>query len=464
MNRVLLFVSTVVVAAMAATTVLTWDAFFSLPPSSLRGLGIMILLGLIAERLSVETKVGESGSTTSVAFLPLLATVILFGPASAVVFLMVTSGAGNRVFRRKPLVKSAFNISQHALAAALGGIVFVSLGGTGAAAEGLGLGREGSFQWIPLLAFGFVYMTVNHALVSRVVSLASHIDFLTVWRQVVGKMGGNFLYDLMVSPVAVAIALMGIEFGELGLVLASLPLLVIRNTYHTAFRLQQANRDLLSALVKAIETRDPYTSGHSVRVAQLAVLVAERLGMSQRQVELLEQSALLHDVGKIDAIYTDILRKSESLTEEERLVIESHVTKGVELLTQLSSVPKEVIEDVRHHHERFDGKGYPDGLKGASIPLGARIISVCDAVDAMLSDRPYRKGLDLDTVRGELERYKGIQFDPFVVETLVRSDALEVHASKIGVRAPRAETGPMMMPSNIRPAQRERAGSLERSS
>ena len=117
------------------------------------------------------------------------------------------------------------------------------------------------------------------------------------------------------------------------------------------------------------------------------------------RIERIETAALLHDIGKIEAIYTEILKKPGDLSKEEREIIESHVTKGVELLTSLGSFPKEIIDAVRHHHEREDGKGYPDGIAGRQILLGARIIKVVDAIDAMLSDRPYRKALSIDELK-----------------------------------------------------------------
>ncbi len=426
MSRTTTYVGAVFAASIAAASLLPWDVVVGLDSSSWNGLGIMLGLGIVSERLTIGTSIGKSGSTHSVAFLPLLAAVLLFGPAAGVVFIAITHAVGDFLLRRKEPIRGIFNVGQHVFAASLGGLAFHALA-PAAAPIRLGDGISGGFPWLGLLAFGALYLALNHVLVARVISIASGVDFTTVWKQAVGKAGGNFLYDLLVSPVAVAIALMGAQFGEAGLIMAGLPLLAIRNAYHVNFRLQQANRDLLSALVKAIETRDPYTSGHSVRVAKLAVLVARESGFSQKQEELLEQSALLHDVGKIDAVYTEILRKPEALTDEERDVIQSHVAKGVELLTELSSVPKEVILDVRHHHERWNGNGYPDGLSGEAIPIGARIIGVCDAVDAMLSDRPYRKALPLSTVRDELTRYSGVQFDPSVVRVLTSSDVLEQH-------------------------------------
>src|SRR5690606_22024542 len=135
-----------------------------------------------------------------------------------------------------------------------------------------------------------------------------------------------------------------------------------------------------------------------------------------------EMAALLHDIGKIDAIYAAVIRKPYDLNEEERSLIQTHATKGAELLEQLSSVPREIVGAVRHHHERYDGTGYPSGLRGEEIPLAARIIMICDSVDAMLSDRPYRRALSIAKVRSELVRCAGTQFDPQIVHSVLQRD------------------------------------------
>jgi len=209
------------------------------------------------------------------------------------------------------------------------------------------------------------------------------------------------------------------------------PLLFIRHAYSDHSRLRDANAALLKALVKAIETRDPYTSGHSLRVAHLAKRIAEGLGLPRAAVGRIEQAALLHDIGKIEAPYTPILSKPTSLTKEERAIIQSHVTKGEELLRNLSSFPDDVLRTVRHHHEREDGQGYPDCLQGSEIPVGARIVAVCDAVDAMLSDRPYRRALSLEAVRRELKEHSGRQFSPDVVNVLINTELLDEYADLI---------------------------------
>jgi putative nucleotidyltransferase with HDIG domain len=235
----------------------------------------------------------------------------------------------------------------------------------------------------------------------------------------------------LVSPIAIAVALLYLQVGVPGLFIIVLPLLFIRQAYLRILELESANRDLLTALVKAIETRDPYTSGHSLRVASLAVRIADAMGFSLKKQKEIERAALLHDIGKIESTYTEILSKPTGLTPEEREVIQSHVLKGVEVLEQLSSFSEDVIAAVRGHHERVDGKGYPDGLKGDQIPIGARIIKVCDAIDAMLSDRSYRRALTLEQVREQLIIYSGIQFDLGVVKAAITGDVLEAHEAEI---------------------------------
>jgi diguanylate cyclase (GGDEF)-like protein len=171
-----------------------------------------------------------------------------------------------------------------------------------------------------------------------------------------------------------------------------------------------------ASLAKAVDARDVYTGSHSERVADLAVRVAERMGLSQELVELTRLAASLHDLGKL-AIPEEILRKPGPLTDPERLVLERHPQIGYRMLESLGVTP--VAEWVLHHHERWDGTGYPDGLHGEDIPLGARIIFVADAFDAMTNDRVYRSRLTLEAAFEELEACAGTQFDPDAVAALV---------------------------------------------
>src|SRR6266508_2691649 len=168
-----------------------------------------------------------------------------------------------------------------------------------------------------------------------------------------------------------------------------------------------------ASLAKAVDARDTYTGSHSERVGELAARVARRLGLEESQIELTRLDASLHDLGKL-AIPEEILRKPSALNESERLVLQRHPQIGFRMLESLGVEP--VAEWVLHHHERWDGDGYPDRLRGEEIPLGARIIFVADAYDAMTSERVYRKPLLPGDALEELEQCSGSQFDPAIVD------------------------------------------------
>jgi diguanylate cyclase (GGDEF)-like protein/putative nucleotidyltransferase with HDIG domain len=176
-----------------------------------------------------------------------------------------------------------------------------------------------------------------------------------------------------------------------------------------------------ASLAKAVDLRDTYTGSHSSRVADLAARLAERIGLDEEQIELTRLAGSLHDLGKL-AIPEEVLRKPGPLTDPERLVVERHPQIGFRMLESLGVDP--VADWVLHHHERWDGTGYPDRLSGTRIPLGARILFVADAYDAMTSDRVYRSRLTTQAALAELERCAGTQFDPEVVQALAGELAL----------------------------------------
>jgi putative two-component system response regulator len=185
-------------------------------------------------------------------------------------------------------------------------------------------------------------------------------------------------------------------------------------------RAKRLNEDLESArnviytLALAIEANDPYTRGHSERVSEIGICIARKLGLSQEQQETIRNAGVLHDIGKI-GISESILQKPGPLTETEMEVVQDHPEIGEKICAPLRSANK-VLTVIRHHQERHDGDGYPDGLKGAEIPIEARIISVADAYDAMTSPRPYRPPMPLRQVLDTLKRESGKQWDPKVIE------------------------------------------------
>lgn len=172
--------------------------------------------------------------------------------------------------------------------------------------------------------------------------------------------------------------------------------------------------DLILCVVSALEARDSYTSFHSSRVAEMVEALCKFLGISGDQEELFHISAHLHDVGKI-GIRDEVLLKAGRLNDEEWEIMKSHSLQGYEILRK-AKLFENVAIIVRGHHERWDGKGYPDRLSGSSIPLGSRIIAIADSIDAMISDRPYRKGLDVSICKEEIKKNAGIMYDPDVVK------------------------------------------------
>lgn len=166
------------------------------------------------------------------------------------------------------------------------------------------------------------------------------------------------------------------------------------------------------ALAKTIDAKDMYTNGHSMRVAKYSGMIAQRMGLSEKEIEDISNMAMLHDIGKI-GIPDSIINKASKLTDAEYDIIKKHPEIGYQILSEMPEL-KDIAIGARWHHERYDGKGYPDGMKGDDIPLKARIICVADSYDAMSSNRSYRKFLPQDVVRSELEKGCGTQFDPVI--------------------------------------------------
>ncbi len=175
----------------------------------------------------------------------------------------------------------------------------------------------------------------------------------------------------------------------------------------------------VEALATAIDAKDPYTHGHSARVADYAIATAREMKMSESELEMMQTAAYLHDVGKI-GIPEPILTKPGKLTTEEYEIIKTHPEISARILSPVN-FRGEVISIVRHHHERFDGDGYPDRVKGESIPLPARILAVADAYDAMTSERPYRPSMDPENAKAELIRCAGTQFDKEIVQAFLKT-------------------------------------------
>ena len=180
---------------------------------------------------------------------------------------------------------------------------------------------------------------------------------------------------------------------------------------------QRQTTEALTALITALEAREAYTKGHSVRVAQYSLAIASQLGLDEQARHRLNMAALLHDIGKI-GVPDNILLKEDKLTNEEYAIMKQHPEIGARILSSVESL-SELLPVIRHHHERHDGRGYPDGLTGTAIPLLSKIISVADTYDAMTTTRPYRKGLTAEEARKELMSLRDMQWSGEIVDAFL---------------------------------------------
>jgi putative nucleotidyltransferase with HDIG domain len=237
-------------------------------------------------------------------------------------------------------------------------------------------------------------------------------------------MGWVFAVDAALAPIGLAVAFEAVDAPYV--VLLALPLIGLlalfarqrRIGIDRALELSHAYRGTAFLLGDVVEADDSYTGNHCRDVVELVLAVAEELGVDARGRRDAEFAALLHDVGKI-RIPKELINKPGALTTEERALVETHTLEGERMLSQVGGLLGEVGQIVRSHHERYDGSGYPDRLAGEEIPLIARVVSCCDAFNAMTTDRPYRKALPVETALAELRAQAGGQFDPAVVDALV---------------------------------------------
>jgi putative nucleotidyltransferase with HDIG domain len=425
-NRLKVYSLVAVVTILAgACLLLGWHD--RVPYPGMWALASFTLVAFLLERSGSTLRFEARGSTS---FVIHMAAGILFGGFWGALIAGASTVLGELDQKKTP-IKLLFNTAQRVVAVG-GGFLLIGLLGAQVPLFSFGSGDAGAALnvqeslWLFLL-FASFYFGFNTTSVSLVVALSSGRRFKEVWNL---TFRGVLGYDLGASFLAVALAWLYVRFdevvgvGAVGFALALAPIMVIRHIYGLYRRLQNSGRELLDLMVKAIEARDPYTSGHSIRVATLAKAIAQETRMSAEEVEQVYTAAVLHDVGKIHEEFAPLLRKESKLTPEETALLQTHAVKSAELVGIISSFHGTVLNAVRSHHERWDGGGYPDGLAGDEIPLGARIIMISDTTDAMTTDRPYRKRLAIEAVITELQKYRGTQFDPKLVDLVVNSVAV----------------------------------------
>ncbi len=369
------------------------------------GWGFYFLVILVADIKMSEAQLRGGGKILSSRTLT-LSMLVLFGPLVAVVMDACSTLVRGLVLRATPPRKMFFNMSMLAVAASLAGLTYHALPFSGEFGNALFL--------LPLMVTLLAYSLVNSAIVTGIMSLDRQMPFREVWHR---DIRWGLAAGLMELPFTAIVILLYRQAGPWTLLLY-LPIIWVVFAMSRAHKQQkEAHMASIAVLATTLEADEPYTHGHSYRVSQYAISIGRAMGMSPSDLELLEYGGLLHDIGKI-AVSNDIICKPGRLTDEEFATLAEHPAIGARIVEQIKFLP-ETVDLVRHHHERPDGKGYPDGLQSDEISLGANILNVCDAFDAMTSDRPYRKALPVYEAFAELQKYRGSQFHADVVDTVM---------------------------------------------
>jgi len=397
------------------------------------GFVALIVLGIVFERVGIRI---YGDTHVSAGVVALFAIAVLYGaPGVAVATPLVVLPA--RAFTYSRWYITLFDMGAYTLTNLAANFIFRAVPG---------VGEHSSGWWIPAaLPAACVNYAVNSGFVLIFVSLRSRESPLAVWQE---QHRWIFPYFIVFGLLSIALAAAYQALGVLGIMAFVAPPLMMRfalqqyvsKTEQTVMELKQKNAELqtandnimamtrqltetydgtLEALVLALDARDHETQGHSFRVAQCVMAIARKLNVEENTQEWvdMQRGALLHDVGKI-GVPDFILHKPGPLTPEEWNDMKRHPHIGHEMLRDISFLAG-AAEIVHCHHERFDGKGYPRGLTGDEVPLGACVFAVADAFDAMTSDRPYRKALPPEMAREEIVRHSGTQFDPQVVQAFL---------------------------------------------
>jgi putative nucleotidyltransferase with HDIG domain len=377
------------------------------------GVAVWFVLLVIAESHPVPL---PRGGTITIASVLDIGAILLFGPWIAGALDLLTAIPAQLFLLRERPAAAVLNGGIYASTTILAGCAYLAAGGA--------LGAPSPGDFLPILLAGALYYAVNTGWVSLLVGAHTQESARTIWRQ-------QFRDGLLQHGLAIGFGLLfaqvRVAAGIPGVLLLVVPLFLARYALRLYADLREDLVSFVRALSTALDAVDPYTHRHSVRVAGYSVRVARHLALPESEVEMIHYAALVHDIGKI-AQRPDVIRKPTPLDDEERRLMMRHPEAGAKIVEQIRAL-RGAAEMVRTHHWRPDGKGYPPGLTEAQVPLGARIIHVCDAFDAMTSDRPYRRGLPIERALSELCRHAGAQFDSEIVAALVElheSGALDV--------------------------------------
>ena len=396
----------------AATVAVAWRT--AGPPDDLFALLVFCALGItswLVRENDVGSRVGFSFSSIIV-----LASGVIVGPVGAALVGMVA--VVPVVFTRTvPTRVTAFNVAMMASVGAIGGLVYLGVQGAPDLRRLDGAGEIIIRVGLPLMAADVCQCIANAVLLAFVMRVANGVPMRTQFWKLLSVTGVAYIgYGVIGFLFVVLWIPAGVGWFSAILVLA--PLFVARWAFVQYGDEQRAHERTLRALVTAVETKEPHNAGHSERVAQLSEWLAEALALGHKEIQDIRTAGMLHDIGKV-AVPKRLLRATGPLADEEMVVVADHALTGVALVQGIDFLAG-AVDGIAHHHERYDGRGFPMGLAGESIPLAARIVSVADAFEALTTSRTYRPALSTQAALATVAGLEATQFDPHVVEALTK--------------------------------------------
>lgn len=374
---------------------------------------VLATLGVLSWLLR-ETDVGHRVQFSFTSII-LLASGVIVGPFAA--GLIGALSVVTQATRARPAVR-IFNAAMVSIVGSVGGLVYLAAGGMRDVVAVEGPANLLLNVGLPLLVADIAQCVANAVLLAGVMRASAGVPMRPQILKLLSTTGVAYVGYGIIGFIFVVLWIPA-EVGWFSAILVLAPLFVARWAFVQYGAEVAVHERTLNALVMAVETKDPHSAGHSGRVAQLCEWIAEALGLGFKEIQDVRTAGMLHDLGKV-AVPTRLLRSRRQLTDDELLLMGNHPLEGVEMLQEIDFL-RDSREAIAHHHERFDGRGYPHGLNGERIPLAARIVAVADAFDALTTARSYRPAHTSAEAVKELTRRGGTQLDPLVVAALGRA-------------------------------------------
>lgn len=419
-NKLKIYIGTIILCSIAFLTIVTVEISDLITTEFL----FFMILSIITESLLIAI---PNQGAVSVGFAINLLTILLFGVPQACIIgcigmtFRVFESNGRRVhILNMSFYKTLFNGANIILCTGISGLCYEYAGGIPGHIE---LGTT----FLPMILCICVYILINATIMSGLMHFLTGETFLYIWYKNIIWIVKNYF---ALASISIIMAVAYIKYDKLGVLLFFGPLLLARFTFKQYIDMKSMYIETVKSLCAAMEAKDPYTQGHSARVSDYAGKLAKKLRLSKTNIENLKIAGKLHDIGKI-GIDESVLKKPGKLLPEEFEMVKQHSSIGYNIIHEINFL-QDISRCILNHHERYDGYGYPNGMKGDAIGIDACILSICDVYDALTSDRPYRKAMTVDEALEIIKQSRAKQFDPNVTDAfieMVRQERVDKNAS-----------------------------------